>query len=159
MSIYHQIIVSRFHSAINFRLRATRVHGMADRDLSTPVPPEAIPIPEPVRRPFRSSSGTGETVWYPSSGTTDIQAPPTMQTTTGYLWVHWNTSTNRVSMWMFGKDRTWEVITPGKPHPYVEDRILKLRGSNEPSWVTRSSDQTVRGREEKDKKKGVSVSA
>lgn len=138
-------------------LAFNRNRGTVD-SLSVPISPNEVPVPQPVHRAFRSTSGTGETVWYPSSGPSDIQCPPQIPSTTGYLWVHRNTQTNRITMWMYGKDRVWEPAAPGKAHPFVEDRILKLRqSSGEPSWVTRSSDQTVRGREVKDKRKGVSL--
>lgn len=134
-------------------------HAIRDRiatiNATQPMRLDPDNIPTPIRRPFRSSSGAGETVWYSTTGKTDVEGPPPMNATTGHLWLHRNTVSGRVSVWMFGKERAWESVNEGKTHPFVEDRILKMRKNGEPSWVTRSSEQTVRGRDTK--KRPVSV--
>ncbi|PIL33627.1 hypothetical protein GSI_04250 [Ganoderma sinense ZZ0214-1] len=104
-------------------------------------------------RPFRSGTANGQyTLWYTSTGRFDLPSPPpNLRLRPGYLYLHGNTLTGDMQVWLWRQDRSWsDVVWEGMPHPTIRDRYLWYRSKFEPSWVTRHTYVTYRGRQKRD---------
>ena len=105
-------------------------------------------------RPFRSGTANGQyTLWYTSTARFDLPYPPPnlLRLRSGYLYLHGNTLTGDMQVWLWQQDRTWsDVVWEGMPHPTIQDRYLWYRSKFEPSWVTRHTYVTYKGRQKRD---------
>lgn len=107
---------------------------------------ECSMIPVQEMRLFRGSE-EGCTLWYKTSGKCDVLHPPsTLRANVGELYIHTNTSTGLVRLWLKRREDRWSSVSSQDPHPLLKDRVLWLRSPNEPSWVTRDTYRTYAGR-------------
>ena len=107
-------------------------------------------------RPFNSLSSHGETSWYWSKGPRPIEEPPAEVLTAGvqqgYLYVHYY-SDDEYQIWVF-RDGTWVEAKHGIGHPFLHDRMLSMRQSDQtPSWILKTSQTTMLGRKVKAKRR------
>lgn len=113
-----------------------------------------------VTRPFHSSSGQGDTVWWSSSSGTSIDCPPSkVEPELGDLYIHRRTENNSIQIWLAYENLQWtelevefmesylpDRVIKNARHPAFCDRLLKIWKNGEPSWATQASCATVRAR-------------
>lgn len=86
--------------------------------------------------------GTGQTVWYRSSGFAPLQAPPASLCATADptdLFLFHDMRNSKVQVWMLGEDRVWHTVEDGHVHPTNASRRLRILPCGDPSWVTRAT--------------------
>lgn len=119
-----------------------------------------MPLPTRTARKFQSSASEGETVWWESCCGSDLAAPPlTIDYEVGDLYIHKNTASISIQIWICREPDVWETIVLeyddrfapervilGLSHPFFKDRRLKLRKNGEPSWITKQTCVTNKSR-------------
>lgn len=89
-----------------------------------------------------------QTVWYLSSGKVSLKEPAFRGGLPGEIYLHLDTTTNAVQVWMQTVHFEWEDITKRYfglsgdiVHPEIKPkRVLGIRGpANEPTWLLPSS--------------------
>ncbi|KAJ8455301.1 hypothetical protein ONZ51_g12524 [Trametes cubensis] len=93
---------------------------------------------------YRSSrerrGGVGQTIWYKTSGPFSLSAPPpSLSGEVDHIYMHHDTTTSRVKMWVTNHERLWVTVRPGDKQPSDTSQRLSLTKSGEPSWVTKAS--------------------
>jgi hypothetical protein len=110
-------------------------------------------------------------VWFSTTSENDIRSPGgiTDEVHPGDLYIHSVSQSKskalRRQIWMYGTTGGWASITdrvdqkgfPAVYHPNNNDRVLRIRADGQPSWVTRDTFLTAKGRDDK-KRRGVSIS-
>lgn len=100
-------------------------------------------------RPIKAVE-THDTVWYLSSAKHSIKDPPLISPLPGDIYLHFNTKTQAVQVWVYYDDEAiqWEDVTTSYfsrsgdiIHPELEPaRMLGVRGpTNEPTWLLKGS--------------------
>ena len=92
------------------------------------------------------------TSWYSTSSLENIEAPPpNLNPQVGDLYVHNNRTNEFYDVWLYGLEKTWRRVTfiAKVHHPTIMDRVLSMRASGAPSWITAASYTTIKGRKEK----------
>ncbi|OJT12664.1 hypothetical protein TRAPUB_10787 [Trametes pubescens] len=120
--------------------------------------PEAGALPDvralkPKRemRPFRSGSQDGYTLWWMSKTSSGLSHPPqNLKLRPGDLYLHHNQSSGDYQYWLWTTANKWEVATQGQSHPTYEDRYLWFRSELHPSWITRHTYSTYKGKKRRD---------
>ncbi|KAK0471695.1 hypothetical protein IW261DRAFT_1424938 [Armillaria novae-zelandiae] len=123
----------------------------------------AMPLSElvvtgPTIVPWPSSRhhGPGNTIWFNSESPEDIALPGQINPMpdVGTLYIHHNSLTGLLQIWVLQVDRTWGVLSSFHhriihPDPQHHDRYFQLSKDMKPSWVT----DTTKARYEKESEK------
>ena len=81
-----------------------------------------------------------------------MDAPPTIPTASpGELYVHISKNGYK-QVWLLDDSSSWQSAPLFQPHPYLEDYVLNVCSKGEPSWVTRDTVRTYKGRISKEKR-------
>lgn len=98
----------------------------------------------------RGEKTRGEkTFWFASSANQLLDVPPTLSLAkAGDLYVH--TSDQGVKQaWLYTAALTWLSVELLHPHPHLRGYVLNFLKNGEPSWVTKDTVRTYKGRMEK----------
>ncbi|KAI0055723.1 hypothetical protein BV25DRAFT_1921573 [Artomyces pyxidatus] len=99
-------------------------------------------------RPF--AKGPGHTSWYYSIESCAVDCPrENLGAKLGDLYVHVNSTTRELRSWMWNA-LGWVVAEEGDPHPLYPDRVLHMRASGDPSWVSPTTLATYGSRAKKE---------
>ncbi|KAA1479834.1 hypothetical protein DENSPDRAFT_855572 [Dentipellis sp. KUC8613] len=100
-------------------------------------------------KPFGSSTGSGDTIWFTTSSQSSMAKPPKIDCKTADLYVHHNVAQDSYQIWMFSTVGQWEKAEHGDPHPFVKDRVLNLSDPDKPSWITHATALTNKSRKKR----------
>ncbi|KAI0738562.1 hypothetical protein C8Q80DRAFT_1124705 [Daedaleopsis nitida] len=98
----------------------------------------------------RGDKTRGETTsWFASRSSQLLDVPPVLpQAVIGDLYVH--ASDNDIKQaWIRTAEPAWLSIELLHPHPYLRGYVLNFQKNGEPSWVTKDTVRTYRGRVQK----------
>ncbi|KAI0323604.1 hypothetical protein GY45DRAFT_1376197 [Cubamyces sp. BRFM 1775] len=111
-----------------------------------------------VVRHERGIRSRGEkTIWFASSSRHLLPTPPKLPLArVGDLYVH-SCTDGAKQAWIF-ENAAWLSIDLGHPHPYLKGYRLNFCANGEPSWVTKDTIRTYRGRAKKRDGKSASGS-
>lgn len=85
------------------------------------------------------------TFWFVSRGPGPIEEPlrSGVRFTDLYLHLH---GESEVQVWIWNSNNVWETVEQGYVHPQLPDRRLWLASRDEPSWITRKTARTYKGK-------------
>ncbi|KAH9849308.1 hypothetical protein BC628DRAFT_1414185 [Trametes gibbosa] len=107
--------------------------------------------PQKELRPFRAGSQEGYTFWWRSEAASDLPHPPlNLSPRVGDLYLHHNNESGHVTYWVWRSSGGWANPTEGEAHPSYLDRCLWFRSKFEPSWVTRHTYRTYKGKQRRE---------
>lgn len=100
--------------------------------------------------PSGSVTDIGDTVWYETTSPAALNNPPNnLLPKAAQLYLHRNTSTDQLQLWVCKNDGYWEGVLlefceaylpnrvlRGVVHPKFADRLLKVQVDGKLSWVT-----------------------
>ncbi|KAH9855537.1 hypothetical protein C2E23DRAFT_882921 [Lenzites betulinus] len=138
--------------ASSSKLSARNVQGNPAADQT----PEELSIDGlHVVRHSRSIRSRGEkTVWFASSGRDLLQTPPELPLSRfADLYVHTSTGGARQA-WLRTHALKWASIDLCQPHPYLKGYMFNICTNGEPSWVTKDTIRTYKGRAKKREQDG-----
>jgi hypothetical protein len=108
-------------------------------------PRPSIPLhPSWKSRAFKASNNSqGDTIWMTTASNKDLPNPPepTQDDEPGVIYIHWNTKSNTLQVWLLGNEKQWAAIQIGAKvqHPMFSDRYLTIRLNGTPNWITLAS--------------------
>lgn len=105
--------------------------------------PGTVKNPEKHERKIRNENVV--MFWLKSRGCEAIHGPSRPGTNIGDLYLHLF-GENTVQIWMWDGVSSWDSIEEGYVHPLLPNRRLWLQTRDEPSWVTRKTATTYKGR-------------
>ncbi|KAI0351855.1 hypothetical protein OH77DRAFT_1429136 [Trametes cingulata] len=136
----------------------TVIAGKSDRPTQSnaaapQLPYQASPTTMHVVRHERGIRSRNEkTIWFASSGGDLLSIPPPLPLARfGDLYVHDCTDGSKQA-WLFSDTSQWLSIDLGHPHPYLKGYMLNFCANGEPSWVTKDTIRTYKGRTKKREK-------
>lgn len=98
-------------------------------------------------RPFRAGSQDGYTLWWQSEGPFDLPHPPhILRPRPGDIYLHNNLVSEQVQSWVWQTVSQWTAAVRGQDHPTYHGRCLWFRQKLEPSWVTKHTYRTYKGK-------------
>ncbi|KAK0502069.1 hypothetical protein EDD18DRAFT_1100564 [Armillaria luteobubalina] len=131
---------------------------------ATPLPELVVTGPTTVPWPSSKHHGPGNTIWFNSESPEDIASPGQINPMpdVGMVYIHHNTVTGLLQIWVLQVDRTWGVLSSFHrrivhPDPQHHDRYFQLSKDMKPSWVTDAT--KARYDKESEKKAGRQQSA
>ncbi|RDX51821.1 hypothetical protein OH76DRAFT_1481326 [Lentinus brumalis] len=87
-----------------------------------------------------------KTAWFYSRDDRLLDVPPGIPIARpGELYVH-HSKHERKQIWLLDESSAWQSVQLLHPHPYLEEYFLNLCNNGEPSWVTRDTIRTYKGR-------------
>lgn len=128
-----------------------------DRQRTCTIPPTGLPAPTPtseatqflLQRERKICNLDLIMFWFVSDGPEPINEllRPGLRFADLYLHLH---GALEVQIWIWNGNGTWEMIEQGYVHPQLPDCWLWLPSRDEPSWITRKTASTYKGRQLKD---------
>ncbi|KAI0323555.1 hypothetical protein GY45DRAFT_1376237 [Cubamyces sp. BRFM 1775] len=102
-----------------------------------------------VRHERSIRSRNDKTTWFASSGSSLLQTPPKIPLARVCdLYVHTSASGDKQA-WILASTLEWVSVDLGHPHPYLKGYLLNFCANGEPSWVTKDTVRTYKGRTKK----------
>lgn len=86
--------------------------------------------------------------WFVSRGPQPIKEPLRSGVRFTDLYLHLYEE-SEVQIWIWNRDNVWESVEQGYVHPRLPDRRLWLPSRDEPSWITRKTARTYKGKQVK----------
>jgi hypothetical protein len=87
--------------------------------------------------------------WFVSQGSGPIKKPLQSGIRFADLYLHLH-GESEVQIWIWNNDGAWQAVEQGFVHPHLPDRRLWLPSRDEPSWITRKTARTYKGKHVKD---------
>lgn len=112
-----------------------------------------VPAPDSIKLPLQYERKIRNVdiimFWFVSDGPEPIHKPlrPGIRFADLYLHLH---GASDVQIWIWNSSDVWETIEQGYVHPQLPDRRLWLLSRDEPSWITRKTARTYKGRQLKE---------
>lgn len=102
-------------------------------------------MPRRFQRKIRSTEF--DIIWYLSTGEDRISCPHPVAglAAPGCIYVH-RASGSVPQMWMMDRENVWQRVFVGDVHPRLPTHCLTLLSNGDPSWVTKKTVTTYRGR-------------
>lgn len=99
-------------------------------------------------------------MWFSSTSRDLLSTPPDVPVARfGDLYIHTCTDGAKQA-WVYGANGRWESVETCDAHPFLRGYVLNLCANGEPSWVTKDTMRTYKGRtkkRDKDQEKGHSA--
>jgi hypothetical protein len=127
----------------------TRSSTAADGPLLSPTNDLLTPLPGGLQLPLQHERKIRNVdlimFWFVSQGPGPIEEPlrTGVRFTDLYLHLH---GESEVQVWIWNSDNDWEAVEQGYVHPQLPDRRLWLPSRDEPSWITRKTARTYKGK-------------